>query len=400
MAAAVETAETVLVVDDSRLQRRILSSSLNRWGYHVIEAASGEEALEICRGAGPDLIVSDWMMPGMGGLEFCQRFRALRGDRYGYFILLTSKSDKIEVAQGLDVGADDFLTKPVNAVELRARIRAGQRVLDMERQLTEKNRLINDTLMRMDGDLVEAQRLQQSLVREPFRRYPGLDVSLMLRAAGRVGGDLIGAFRVSDDEVGVYAFDVSGHGVASALMAARLAAHFSGNSADQNIALRIAANGTVEMRDPSQVARHLNRMLLEEMETEHYLTLLLARVRPGDGCITLTQAGHPHPVLQRAGGEVTFIGAGGLPVGLIAGAEYTDIDVSVAPGDRLFLGSDGITECMTPAGAMLGEDGLTELLARNSRRGLAFFEALLWDLSNFAGERDFDDDVSGVLLEF
>ncbi len=76
VAAAVDAAETVLVVDDSGLQRRILSSSLNRWGYHVIEAASGEEALEICCGAGPDLIVSDWMMPGMGGLEFCQRFRA------------------------------------------------------------------------------------------------------------------------------------------------------------------------------------------------------------------------------------------------------------------------------------------------------------------------------------
>jgi len=136
-----EIVRKVLVVDDSRLQRRILSAQLRRWGYEVIEASSGDEALSICHHDPPDIVLSDWMMPGMSGLDFCRQFRALDRETYGYFILLTSKSEKGEVARGLDVGADDFLSKPVNGSELRARIHAGERILRMERELTRKNRM-------------------------------------------------------------------------------------------------------------------------------------------------------------------------------------------------------------------------------------------------------------------
>ncbi|MGB3379571.1 MAG: response regulator, partial [Allopontixanthobacter sediminis] len=87
---------TVLVVDDSKMQRRILCASLARAGYDVLEAASGEEALQVCTTCAPDLILSDWMMPGMTGPEFCRAFRGLQRDSYGYFILLTSKSEKNE----------------------------------------------------------------------------------------------------------------------------------------------------------------------------------------------------------------------------------------------------------------------------------------------------------------
>ena len=399
--------ETVLVVDDSRLQRRILSSYLNSWGYRVIEAASGEAALAICQFESPDLIISDWMMPGMGGLEFCQAFRRMRGDRYGYFILLTSKSEKGEIAQGLDVGADDFLTKPVNGAELRARIRAGQRVLEMERELTEKNRLVSTTLSEMqalyaaiDRDLIEARKLQQSLVREKYRRFNGLDVSLWLHPAGHVGGDLVGLFAVSEAEVGVYSIDVSGHGIASALMTARLAAYFSGNSPEQNIAITQGPDGPC-MKDPGAVAEQLNDLILNDMDTDHYLTLLLARVRPLTGQVTMVQAGHPHPAIQRADGSIEFIGKGGLPIGLIADARFDEFQVTLGPGERLFLGSDGVTECTTASGSMLDEQGLARLMRANARLGGdAFFEAMLWDLTAFAGGRDFDDDVSGALLDF
>jgi sigma-B regulation protein RsbU (phosphoserine phosphatase) len=399
--------ETVLVVDDSRLQRRILSSYLNGWGYRVIEAGSGEAALALCQFECPDLIISDWMMPGMGGLEFCQAFRRMRGDRYGYFILLTSKSEKNEVAHGLDVGADDFLTKPVNAAELRARIRAGQRVLDMERELTEKNRLVGSTLSEMqalyaviDRDLIEARKLQQSLVRDKFRKFDGLDVSLWLHPAGHVGGDLVGLFVVNDDEIGVYSIDVSGHGIASALMTARLAAYFSGNAPGQNIAIRQGVDGP-GMRDPADVARHLNAMILNDMDTEHYLTLLLARVELSTRRVSMVQAGHPHPAVQKSDGTIQFVGQGGHPVGLIPDARFQSIDLELDPGSRLFLGSDGITECANRSGEMLEEAGLERLMRANAAlTGEAFFEAIQWDLAAFSEGEDFADDVSGVLLDF
>ncbi len=226
--ARAATIRTVLVVDDSRLQRRILASSLKKWGFEVVEAESGERAMEICTAELPDLVLSDWMMPGMSGLDFCRGFRALPHEGYGYFILLTSKSEKNEIAQGLDAGADDFLTKPVNSDELRARISAGARILGMQRELSEKNRLISDTLDQLQGaydkidkDLIQAKKIQESLVPELTRQFGASRVSLLLKPCGHIGGDLVGMFAPGPDHVGFYSIDVSGHGITSAMMTAQ-----------------------------------------------------------------------------------------------------------------------------------------------------------------------------------
>ena len=111
---------------------------LNRWGYRVTEAGNGADALLQCKENCADLIVSDWMMPGMIGLEFCLQLLAMNEDRYSYFILLTSKLEKDEIAHGKENGADDFPTKPVNAHELLARISAGERILQMQRKLQDE----------------------------------------------------------------------------------------------------------------------------------------------------------------------------------------------------------------------------------------------------------------------
>ena len=398
----------MLVVDDSRLQRRILAASLKRWGFCVREAETAHDALGLCRAAPPDLVLSDWMMPGMDGLEFCREFRALPREAYGYFILLTSKSDKTDIALGLDAGADDFLTKPVNAAELRARIAAGDRILGMERELTEKNRLIKSTLDELqslydslDNDLIEAKKLQQSLVSDRHRDFGYAEVSTMLQSSGHVGGDLVGMFPVSDTRIGLYGIDVSGHGISSALMTARLAGYLSAAAPDQNVALRRAPDGSYDPRAPAETIATLNTLILDEMQTEHYFTLLLADVHLDTGHVIIAQAGHPHPALQRADGTVEMIGQGGLPVGLIDGAEYTQCEVSLHAGDRLLIHSDGIIECADRAGTLLGDDGLAQML-RDLRQthGMACLESVIWKLTDFADDQDFADDVSAILLEF
>ncbi len=403
-----QQAKIVLVVDDSRSQRRILSVYLKRWGYEVIEAGSGAEALEICKSRSIDLIISDWMMPGMNGLEFCTSFRNLKSDRYTYFILLTSKSEKGEVAHGLDIGADDFLTKPVAALELRARILAGERILNMERELTEKNRLVSETLTEISGlyesldrDLLEARSLQQSLVREKYRDFGGAQVSLLLRSSGHVGGDLVGFFEISDSLVGLYSIDVSGHGMASALMTARLAAYLSGSSMDQNLALARDENGNIVPRSPAEVAAQINQLILEEMETEIYFTMMLGYFDMSSGIATLVQCGHPNVAIQNSDGTTKFVGEGGLPIGLIPAADWSDFDVHLTPGDRLFMSSDGIVECPDSHGDMLDESGLAELMCKNQNlAGSLFFDALISDLTKFSGTQNFPDDVSAVLLEY
>lgn len=398
----------VLVVDDSRLQRKILSSSLKRWGFEVTEAASGHEALDLCQQNTPDLVISDWMMPGMDGLEFCSAFRQLPTDRYGYFILLTSKSEKNEVARGLDAGADDFLTKPVNAHELRARITAGERILRMERELTEKNRLITDTLDELQGlydlldsDLIEAKKLQQSLVSERHKDFATAELSLLLRSSGHVGGDLVGFYPAGQDRLGLYAIDVSGHGISSALMTARLAGYLSSAAPEQNVALGRDKDGKTVPLPPAEVIENINNLVLNEMETELYFTLMLANVDLATGHIVIGQAGHPHPLIQRADGRIEQDGPGGFPVGLLPGAAFSQFEVQLNPGDRLLILSDGVTECPDPAGELLAEEGL-DTMARSLKdtHGPAMLEALIWKLSDFAGDQDFPDDVSAILLSF
>ena len=406
--AATDGPLPVLVVDDSKAQRRVLALQLQRWGYKVTEAGSGEEALEACLETPFELVLSDWMMPGMTGLEFCKKFKDLPREGYGYFVLLTSKSEKAEVADGLEVGADDFLSKPVSFDELRARLRAGERILGMQRELVQKNRLIGATLDELqklydslDRDLIEARKLQDGLMRDRFRDYGGGCVSLLLKPSGHVGGDLVGSFPIDHQRIGVFSVDVSGHGVASAMMTARLAGLLSGGSPDQNIALKAGPQGRRDAYPPALVAARLNRLMLEDLRVDQYFTIAYAEVNLTTGAFTLTQAGHPHPMLLRRDGGVELLGEGGMPIGLFAEAEYSQTVGQLQMGDRLILASDGMTECPDPTGAELGSEGLLRLIALNAGLPSAdLLEALVWDLSKHLGGLDFPDDVSALVFDY
>lgn len=396
-----------LVVDDSGLQRRVLATTLRKWGFEVIEAATAEEALAQCETRPPDFVLSDWMMPGMNGLEFCGAFRRLNHAAYSYFILLTSKSEKEDVAQGLEAGADDFVSKPVNLDELRARMDAGARILQMQRALEEKNQVISATLAELqhlydsvDKDLRAAKKLQQSLVPVRFVPLEQGNLSLHLRSSGHVGGDLVGYFLSGDNHLGIYAIDVSGHGIRSALMTARLAGYLSASAPDHNVALRLDGDGLYRIRPPRETLQDINDLVLAEVETEHYFTMLLADIDLKSGQVIIGQAGHPKPLLQRKDGKVAAHGPGGFPVGLIRDATFAEFSCTLAPGDRLLICSDGISECPDASGAMLEDAGLVRIVDDlRDIKGVAFFETLMWRLSEFSGSDDFPDDISGVLFE-
>lgn len=398
----------VLVVDDSKAQRRMLSMQLARWGYRVTEAASGEEALQLCETQTFDIILSDWMMTGMSGVDLCRAFRALPRAGYGYFILLTSKSEKTDIADGLEQGADDFLTKPVSPDELRARLRAGERIISMQSELVAQNRLVISTLDKLqrvydslDRDLIEARKLQQTLVRDRYRDYGGGAVSMMLIPSGHVGGDLVGSFLVNGRSLVLFSFDVSGHGVASAMLTARLAGLLSGGVPEHNITMAGGPAGRSDAWPPEMVAFRLNRMMTEKIQVDQYFTMVYAEIDLHSGAVKLVQAGHPHPLVLRADGQVEVVGQGGLPIGLIDGAVYERITLKLAPGDRLVLTSDGITECPDPQGNEIGTEGAVDLVqASRHLSSPDLLEALVWDLSRHHGSQDFPDDVSGIVFDF
>ncbi|WP_425471851.1 PP2C family protein-serine/threonine phosphatase [Ruegeria sediminis] len=400
----------VLVVDDSRLQRRILTGSLRKWGFEVIEADCGEAALDLCRDDPPDLVLSDWVMPGMSGLEFCQAFRRLEADNYAYFILLTSKSEQNEVAQGLDAGADDFLVKPLGADELRARISAGARILSMQRELSEKNRIIERALDELkivhdaiDKDLIQARKIQESLVPDLTRRFGRSRVSLLLKPCGHIGGDLVGMFSPGENRLGFYSIDVSGHGITSAMMTARLGGYLSSTYFDQNVAMERRFDRFYALLPPEEVAATLNARLIADTGIEEYFTMVYAVVDLRNGHLRMVQAGHPHPLVLRRDGSAEFLGEGGVPIGLLPDVTYQRVETYLQPGDRLLLYSDGFSECRQPDGEMLDPEGLLQLVRQcdKDRGGQEFLDDLFWRLTQvMAPEQGFEDDVSAVFFEY
>lgn len=136
----------ILIAEDEKISRRILEMTLTNASYDVVTVEDGVKALESIQKDVPDMLVTDWMMPELDGLELCRRVRGLDLSSYVYIILLTALTQKEKIIEGLDAGADDYITKPFERTELLARVRAGERVIQLERSLRQKNKEVSEAL--------------------------------------------------------------------------------------------------------------------------------------------------------------------------------------------------------------------------------------------------------------
>ncbi len=140
----------VLIVDDDPVSRRVLEAFLSRWGYEVSQAENGAKALEkLASVDAPHLAILDWMMPGLDGVEVCRRLRAAERPFPLYLIVLTARGNSEDIVEGLRAGADDYVTKPFNREELRARVQAGERVLTLQNKLRERVRELEAALAKV-----------------------------------------------------------------------------------------------------------------------------------------------------------------------------------------------------------------------------------------------------------
>jgi sigma-B regulation protein RsbU (phosphoserine phosphatase) len=195
--------------------------------------------------------------------------------------------------------------------------------------------------------------------------------------------------------------DVSGHGVAAAMVVARAAGMLSEGAPYQNVALSALGGGVFAAVPPDMVAARLNVQLLKEMRSERYLTMCLGFLDHRRGIVRLVQAGHPNPLLIRASGEVERIGEGGMPLGLFAEARYETLCLQLRPGDRLMLYSDGLTECPVGAGEFLEEQGLIALCREAAHlRGEAFLQRIAEGLAAQNGGADLPDDASALVVAY
>lgn len=394
----------ILVVDDSTSYRRLLARHLQNWGnYQILEAENGLQALEIIKAHSIGMVISDWEMPGLNGEQLCRAVREAALEHYVYFILVTSRSTSEDLVLGMDAGADDFLSKPIDQQELRVRLRAGERILQLEAHLAEKNQSLNAAYQLIENDLKIAARMQQSLLPQDTLNIHNINCEWFFQPSLFVSGDMLSFFRLDHQYIGFYSVDVSGHGVQSAMLSVTLSRVLSHGSNTGLLKKKIDDFPYYRVTPPSEVVTELNSQFQMTSHSSMYFTIVYGILNIWTGEGQLTRAGHPNPVVIHADGLMEVIKDGGLPVGFMEEAEYYDTDFRLRAGSRLYLYSDGITECENNTGQQWGEERLFNVL--RERRDLPLVQVLSElqaELANWkeVGKSGFSDDVSILALDF
>lgn len=398
----------ILIAEDEQIPRQLLKFQLEQWGHTVISAENGRQAWDLLQTHDCQLVITDWEMPEMSGIELISKIREVERASYLHVILLTSKSQREDLVTGLITGADDFLTKPVNKDELQARLQPSQRIIELEQRLAERrhelesrNRQLADANNKMKRDLDSAAQIQQAFLPGRIQDIPGLQFVWHYSPCTELAGDMLNVLRLDGDHVGVYMLDVSGHGVQAALMAVTACRYLS-NYKDASSVLWERQDGSSDyrLRSPAAATKQLNERFVAQSLTEQYFTLVYGILdqRTGEFCYTV--AGHPPPVHLTSQGRPIFLSGDGLPIG-IAETEYEEHSVLLESGDRLIFYSDGVTECMNGADELFGNSRLLHALRNTADQPVdTTLSNILSHIKSWSGGVPFHDDVSVLALEF
>jgi sigma-B regulation protein RsbU (phosphoserine phosphatase) len=377
----------ILIADDDRISLRQLEACLRGWGHEVVAAEDGEQAWQLLRRERIGLVISDWMMPKLDGPALCRRIRTWGVPWYVYVVLLTANTARDALVEGLDAGADDFILKPFNRAELRVRLRAGERILELERNLEERNRCLAETYEAAERDLKAAAAMQASLLPGALQGVAWVRSAYRFFPTGYVAGDILNWFVLDDHRVGFYVLDVAGHGAASAMLSFSVSKMLTPGA------------GNELLGEPALVASELNRRFEDPADAMKYFTMIYGVVDGAAGTLRLVQAGHPPPILDTAG-RIWLAEDSGYPVGMLADVEFEEQSIPFGPKDRLFLYSDGVTECRNLAGEQFGPGRLLE--HAHATRGVDLEEGLdrlAGSVAGWAGDRGFEDDVTLLAIE-
>ena len=398
----------ILVADDDRTVRIALKSLLSKWGYEVLTAEDGNQAWEILQEPdAPRLAILDWIMPGIEGPALCKKIRQSSLASYTYLILLTAKSRKTELMEGLESGADDFISKPFNAGELKARIQAAERILSLEKELKVKNQELSQSNINLSRsndiitkDLQVAASVQQSLLPAQTGEINGFSFGSLFMPCAIVGGDMFNYFQMGAHHMAFYILDISGHGVPAAMLSVTVSKTLTSLIWEEALATGISKNGSGTVLSPKDMVAKLNRLFQTNDALQAYFTMILGITDSRSGHTVLTQAGHPHPIRVPLQGNLETIGNGGFPVGLLENVTYSCYEFTLNQGDRLFLYSDGITECRNSQDIEFSQKRLMRLLDENRSLDLeSIMRKTAEELYHFRGNHIFSDDISFVALQ-
>jgi sigma-B regulation protein RsbU (phosphoserine phosphatase) len=331
----------ILLADDSATSRHLVQRAVEDLGHECRVTKDGLEAWAALQDFDAEVVISDWVMPGMDGEELCRRVRGATERPYLYFVMLTSLEDRGHVLRGMEAGADDYLTKPLQTEELQTRLIAASRVTALHRNLRRRQ-------LETEKEIEVAAHIQRSLLPERPPRVPGATIAGHCFPAAHVGGDCFDYVADAEGRLVAFVADVAGHSISSALLMAM------GRS---TLRREIAAGAS-----PAEVLTTTNRTMFDDLvATELFITMFCVRYDPRSRSLEYANAGHNPPLLRRDG-TVAELDAEGAAIGILPDVEFEAREAEFAPGDRLLLYTDGACEALDAAEVQFGEDRLRALL--------------------------------------
>ncbi len=370
----------VLIVDDVKANVDILVAAL-RDEYKLSVALDGQKALDAALKSPPDLVLLDIVMPGIDGYEICRRMRSDEATRGVPIMFLSSLEDVKNKARGFEVGGNDYLTKPFEVLEVKARVRSLLRAkayADAVKEAAER-------------DLRIAREIQMGLLPADVAaqtRGTGLDVHAVMEPAQQVGGDLFDVLRLGNDRVLVAVGDVSGKGIPAALFMA--------------VTMTLLRSMARVGHTLDEILRHMNDELLQQNPRGMFVTLQVLLFDLAAGRVTCASAGH-HGAARVVPGQtprLVFTESGRV-LGLLP-AETIDIQtLDLESGETVVLFTDGVSEAFGPTQELFGEDRLLAHLA--STTGLSARETsagLLEAVRRHAAGTKQSDDITVVSVRY
>ncbi|MBA3313702.1 MAG: SpoIIE family protein phosphatase [Planctomycetota bacterium] len=395
-----EPPASILIVDDTPANLQVLAGMLKERGYKVRPVPSGELALSAARREPPDLILLDINMPEMNGYEVCERLKAdddLKGIPVIFISALTESLDKVNA---FATGGLDYITKPFQMEELHARVETHLKLRRLQTDLEEANARLEGANGRMSRDLKAAAKIQKTFLPRAAPQVSGVQFAWSYRPCDELAGDGLNIIQLGDERIGLYVMDVSGHGVASALLCVTLSRLLSPPSDPSSILVKGRdVAGRLDLTPPAEVADRLNLLFPYDTATEQFATLMYGVLDASTGDFRYVSAGHPGPLHLVTGGSAKIIESPGFPIGL-ANEAYEERCVRVGDGDRLYLYSDGLPDAMSPAGERFGDARLLDMIETGAARPLnEGIVSLLDEVTLWQGGESPQDDMSVLALE-
>jgi sigma-B regulation protein RsbU (phosphoserine phosphatase) len=368
----------VLLVDDAKANLDILVEGLKS-DHKLSLALNGEMALKIAARTPPDLVLLDIVMPGLDGYEVCRRLRQMPETAEVPIMFLSSLEEVQNKTRGFEAGANDYLTKPFEMLEVKARVRS----------LLKAKAYSDAVKEQIASELRVAREIQMGMLPHDFaglERAFGVEFGAVLEPAREVGGDLYGVCAGAKERLVVFLGDVTGKGIPASMFMVR--------------AISLARLLSREIAEPERILARLNDELAADNPSGMFVTFLCAVFDPGSGRLIMANGGHCRPLLLRAGEPPSWAVRNlGTALGFESGLEFERTELSLLPGDALAFYTDGVSEAFNPQDECYGNERLLAdagLLAGQSAPAIT--AGLLQRVRAFAGTAPQSDDIAILTL--